>query len=153
MASPNALPKTWAGCIGTSAGLRAHLRILSCAQVTSAAPWAPGLLPGFGPVGDRAIDTPVTGFSIIYGVSDNDRNPVDNSKAQHLGYRPKDNAEQFAADILAQEPAADPQDAAVACHGGAFAAVPIGNGSQYGHYRRYKNIQSVRDAEIGSTLT
>ena len=41
----------------------------------------------------RAIDTPVTGFAVVYGISDNDRGPVDNSKARFLGCRPKDNAE------------------------------------------------------------
>ena len=105
-----------------------HLRILSCAQVTSARALGTWLsYDDLVQLVTRAIDTPVTGFTIIYGVSDNDRNPVDNSKAQHLGYRPTDNAEQFADDILVQEPAADPQDPAVAYHGGAFAAVPIGN--------------------------
>jgi uronate dehydrogenase len=49
----------------------------------------------------RAIDTPVTGFAVIYGVSNNDRAPVDNSKASFLGYRPKDNAEQFATEQFA----------------------------------------------------
>ena len=105
-----------------------HLRILSCAQVTSARALGTWLsYDDLVQLVTRAIDTPVTGYSIIYGVSDNDRNPVDNSKAQHLGYRPRDNAEQFAAEILAQEPPASPQDPAVAYHGGAFAAVPIGN--------------------------
>ena len=30
----------------------------------------------------RAIDTPVTGFAVVYGVSNNDRVPVDNAKAK-----------------------------------------------------------------------
>ena len=119
-----------------------HLRILSCAQVTSARALGTWLsYDDLVQLVTRAIDTPVTGFSIIYGVSDNDRNPVDNSKAKHLGYRPKDNAEQFAADILAQEPAADPQDPAVACHGGAFAAVPIGNSGK-------ANMDIIDDTKI-----
>jgi uronate dehydrogenase len=68
----------------------------------------------------------VTGFAIIYGVSNNDRAPVDNSKAAFLGYRPKDNAEQFAAKILAEAPAADPADPGQFCHGGPFASIPLG---------------------------
>lgn len=75
---------------------------------------------------ERSVDTPVTGFAVLYGVSANDRNPVDNSAASFLGYRPRDNAEQFAAEILARAPQADPQDAGQMCHGGPFATVPLG---------------------------
>ena len=53
---------------------------------------------------ERAIDAPTVGFSVIYGVSNNDRVPVDNAKAHFLGYSPKDNAEVFAPEILAKEP-------------------------------------------------
>jgi uronate dehydrogenase len=75
----------------------------------------------------RAIDTPVTGFSVIYGVSNNDRAPVDNAKASFLGYRPKDNAEQFADAVFADGGVLDPQDAGNMCHGGPFASVELGN--------------------------
>lgn len=75
----------------------------------------------------RAIDTPVTGFSIIYGVSNNDRAPVDNSKASFLGYRPKDNAEQFAAEQFANGGVLDSQDLGNMCHGGPFASVKLGH--------------------------
>ena len=104
-----------------------HLRILSCAQVTS--PRALGTwlsYPDLIQLVTRAIDTPTTGFSIVYGVSDNDRAPVDNSKAAYLGFRPKDNAEVFAPDILAAAPTPDPTDPAQMCHGGPFAAVDLG---------------------------
>jgi uronate dehydrogenase len=74
----------------------------------------------------RAIDTPVTGFTVIYGVSNNDRAPVDNSKAHFLGYRPKDNAEQFAAEILAEAAPLNPLDPTDMCHGGPFASIPLG---------------------------
>ncbi len=104
-----------------------HLRILSCAQVTSARALGSWLsYDDLVHLVERAIDTPVTGFSIVYGVSDNDRNPVDNHKASFLGYRPKDNAEQFAEEILASEPVLDPADPGNMCHGGPFAAVPLG---------------------------
>ena len=63
---------------------------------------------------------------MVYGVSNNDRSPVDNSAASFLGYRPKDNAEDFAEAILAQTPQADPQDKAQMCHGGPFASIPLG---------------------------
>ena len=77
-----------------------HLRILSCLTydgVNNAR--ALGSWLSYGDLVQlvtRAIDTPVTGFSVIYGVSNNDRVPVDNSNASFLGYRPKDNAEQYA---------------------------------------------------------
>ena len=104
------------------------LRILSAAQVTSAR--ALGTWLSYGDLIQlvtRAIDTPTTGFSIVYGVSNNDRAPVDNSRASFLGYRPKDNAEQFAERILAEAPLPDPTDLAQMCHGGPFASVALGN--------------------------
>lgn len=104
------------------------LRILSCAQVTN--PRAIGTWLSYDDLVQlvtRAIDAPVTGFSIIYGVSNNDRAPVDNSKARHLGYRPKDNAEQFAKEIFAEYGPLDPQDPDNACHGGPFAGIELGN--------------------------
>ena len=103
------------------------LRILSCAQVTSARALGSWLsYDDLIQLVTRAIDTPTTGFAIVYGVSDNDRSPVDNSGAAFLGYRPRDNAEQFAAETLAAEPPADPQDPVQMYHGGPFAKVDIG---------------------------
>ena len=75
----------------------------------------------------RSIDTPITGFTIIYGVSNNDRVPVDNHLARFIGYQPQDNAEQFAEKILAEAPQADPQDKGQMCHGGPFASVELGH--------------------------
>ncbi|WP_375255935.1 NAD-dependent epimerase/dehydratase family protein [Yoonia sp.] len=76
---------------------------------------------------ERAVDSPVVGFSIVYGISDNDRAVVDNTKARHLGYRPKDNAEQFAKEIFAATPPLDNTDLANLCIGGPFATVELGN--------------------------
>jgi len=104
------------------------LRILSCAQVTNAR--ALGTWLSYADLihlVETSINTPVTGFSVVYGVSNNDRAPVDNSKASFLGYRPKDNAEQFAQTILADAPPADISDAAQLYHGGPFASVEPGN--------------------------
>ncbi|WP_312110326.1 NAD-dependent epimerase/dehydratase family protein [Brevibacillus reuszeri] len=39
------------------------------------------------------------GFSILYGVSDNERSWFVNPDAERLGYKPRDNAEAFAAEI------------------------------------------------------
>ena len=103
------------------------LRILSCAGVSNARALGTWLsYDDLIHLVTRAIDTPTVGFSVIYGVSDNDRTPVDNSKASYLGYRPRDNAEQFAATILAASPPADTNDAAQMCHGGPFATVELG---------------------------
>ena len=40
------------------------------------------------------------GYTIIYGISNNDRKNVDNSDASHIGYMPEDNAEVFAEEPL-----------------------------------------------------
>lgn len=104
------------------------MRILSAAQVNN-----PRSLGSWLSYDDlillvqRSIDTPVTGFTVVYGVSNNDRAPVDNANAAFLGYRPKDNAEQFAAEVLANADPLDPQDPGDMCHGGPFASVALGN--------------------------
>jgi uronate dehydrogenase len=104
-----------------------HLRILSCAQVTSARALGTWLsYDDLIHLVSRSIETPVVGFSVIYGVSDNDRVPVDNAKASFVGFRPKDNAEKFAAEILKAEPQADAHNPSQLCHGGAFAGVDLG---------------------------
>jgi len=103
------------------------LRILSAAAVVS-----PRSLGSWLSYDDlihlvtRAIDTPTVGFTIAYGISNNDRAVVDNSSATYLGYRPKDNAEVYANDILSNAPLADPQDLAQMRHGGPFAKTTMG---------------------------
>lgn len=103
------------------------LRILSCAQVTNTRALGTWLsYDDLIHLVEQAIETPITGFSIVYGVSNNDRVPVDNANASFLGYRPKDNAEQYAGKILAEAPPADPKDPGQMCHGGPFASVALG---------------------------
>ncbi|MGH1361175.1 MAG: NAD-dependent epimerase/dehydratase family protein [Burkholderiaceae bacterium] len=104
------------------------MRILSCAQVNNSR--AVGTWLSYDDLihlVEQSIKTPVTGFTVVYGVSNNDRAPVDNAKASYLGYRPRDNAEQFAAEIFAQEPPPDLLDPANLHHGGPFAAVELGH--------------------------
>ena len=104
------------------------LRILSCAQVTN--PRAVGSWLSYDDLiqlVEKSVSTPVTGFTVAYGVSNNDRAPVDNSKASHLGYKPKDNAEQFADEVYANSTPLNPQDIGDYCHGGPFASVELGN--------------------------
>jgi uronate dehydrogenase len=104
-----------------------HLRILSCAQVNNTRALGSWLsYTDLIQLVTRAIDTPSVGFAIIYGVSNNDRCPVDNSKASFLGYRPTDNAEIFAAQVLAEAGPVDTTDPGQMCHGGPFAKVDLG---------------------------
>jgi len=57
-----------------------------------------------------AIDRPGIQFEIVYGVSGNRRSWYDNSNAERLGYRPQDDSENWAAEVLANEkPGADPR--------------------------------------------
>ncbi len=103
------------------------MRILSCANVTNARAVGSWLsYPDLIQMVQRAIDTPITGFAVVYGVSDNDRATVDNSNARFLGYRPQDNAEQFAKTIFAEAPPHDPSDPGQMCQGGPFASIPLG---------------------------
>lgn len=104
------------------------LRILSCAQVNNTRALGTWLsYDDLIQLVTRAIDTPTTGFSVVYGVSNNDRAPVDNSNASYLGYRPKDNAEQFAEAVFSESEPADIGDPAQIYHGGPFAAIELGN--------------------------
>lgn len=104
------------------------MRILSCAQVNNARALGSWLsYDDLIHLVEQSINTPTTGFTVVYGVSNNDRTPVDNAKASFLGYRPKDNAEQFAAEVLAAEQPQDLNDATYLYHGGPFASVELGN--------------------------
>ncbi|EAQ07982.1 NAD-dependent epimerase/dehydratase family protein [Yoonia vestfoldensis] len=104
------------------------MRIFSCAQATNAR--SIGTWLSYGDLihlVERSIDSPVVGFTKVWGISNNDRAVVDNSKAGHLGFRPKDNAEQFAQDVFAKTPPLDNKDLANLCIGGPFATVELGN--------------------------
>ena len=51
---------------------------------------------------DRAINVPDLGFVLVWGVSANTRSYWDNAGAARLGYQPRQNAEGYAAEILAK---------------------------------------------------
>jgi uronate dehydrogenase len=71
------------------------------------------------------IDHPDIRFEIVYGVSDNRRSWYDNSNAQRLGYRPQDDAERYAEEVLAKEkPAKD--ELSEIYQGGNFVSAEIG---------------------------
>jgi uronate dehydrogenase len=67
------------------------------------------------------LEHPDVRFEIVYGVSGNARSFYDNSNAARLGYRPQDDSEPQAADVLAREPPGDPRFAAI--QGGPFAVL------------------------------
>jgi uronate dehydrogenase len=54
------------------------------------------------------IDRPGIKFEIVYGVSGNKRSWYDNSNAARLGYRPQDDSEAWAPEVLAREKPGDP---------------------------------------------
>ena len=54
------------------------------------------------------IEHPDIRFEIVYGISKNTRAWYDNSNAYRLGYKPQDDSEQWAADVLANEKPGDP---------------------------------------------
>jgi len=68
----------------------------------------------------RCLTTPVVGYSVIYGISDNHTLFWDNTGAAHLGYRPQDSSEPHRARLEAAQPRLDPTDPATIYQGGAF---------------------------------
>jgi uronate dehydrogenase len=66
-----------------------------------------------------SLDAPDVGFTVVYGVSANTRSWWRNDAAASLGYRPQDNAEQFAAQIEEPPPGA-PSRLADRLQGGSF---------------------------------
>lgn len=66
----------------------------------------------------RCVEHPGYHFVAVYGVSNNLRNRWDNTPAKFLGYRPQDDAEKFAAQVLATSPVEDPL--AAQFHGGMY---------------------------------
>ena len=65
------------------------------------------------------IEHPAIRFEIVYGVSANQRSFYDNANALRLGYRPQDDSERYAEEVLAREvPSTDP--VAEAYQGGVF---------------------------------
>ncbi|BFG80339.1 NAD(P)-dependent oxidoreductase [Paraburkholderia terrae] len=50
---------------------------------------------------DRCIEAPDVGFMVVWGVSANTRSWWDNKGAERLGYQPTQNAETYAAELLA----------------------------------------------------
>lgn len=71
------------------------------------------------------IDHPDVRFEIVYGISGNRRAWYDNANAKRLGYRPQDDSEDYAEQVLRDEkPASDAN--AEAYQGGSFVSVEVG---------------------------
>lgn len=69
----------------------------------------------------RCVEHPDYHFVAIYGVSNNLRNRWDNTPVKFIGYRPQDNAEDYATEVLASSPKEDP--IAAQFHGGMYCPI------------------------------
>ena len=69
----------------------------------------------------QCITVPKVGYMAVWGVSDNTRSYYDNTGAERLGFKPQQNSEDFAADILKQPNPLDP--IARQYQGGAFVTI------------------------------
>jgi uronate dehydrogenase len=66
------------------------------------------------------LETPNLGFAVLFGQSANQRAWLSNAPAAHVGYRPQDDAEHFAARILSAAPPVNTDDPSQAFTGGYF---------------------------------
>lgn len=97
----------------------------------------------------RAVEAPVTGFATIYGISANTRAPIRNDTAGFLGFRPVDNAEDWAEAVQADSPRPAPDDMGFTRLGGPFAAVPLGESGLAG-IRAMSGRDTVTPPEAGT---
>jgi len=67
-----------------------------------------------------ALFAPNVGHSVIFGASDNTPSWWDNSKAAHIGFKPRDTSEVQRARVEAAHPALDPKDPVAIYQGGPF---------------------------------
>lgn len=70
------------------------------------------------------VENPNISFEIVYGVSDNRRSWYDNANARRLGYRPQDDSEPYAEDILAKEKPGEARSEIY--QGGTFTSAELG---------------------------
>src|SRR6266702_188378 len=70
----------------------------------------------------QSIMTSSVGHMIVYGNSNNSTNFWDNTQAAYLGYRPKDSADAYRAEVYASTSTPDPRHPAIRFQGGQFAA-------------------------------
>ena len=103
------------------------LRIATCSPVTTARSLTSWLsYDDLIRLVMRSVDTTHTGYSVVYGVSDNDRSNLSNIDSGHLGFKPKDNAEVYASKIFADDLTEELADEGNKLHGGPFASTDLG---------------------------
>jgi uronate dehydrogenase len=98
------------------------LRILSCFErphnVRMLSTW---LSPDdAGRLFEASLTAPSPGFRVAFGASANTRGWVSLAEARALGYEPKDDAEAYAAEVIAEHGEPDPADPVLAYLGGEF---------------------------------
>ena len=93
------------------------------------------------------IENPNISFEIVYGVSDNRRSWYDNANAFRLGYQPQDDAERYAAEVLAKEKPGDPR--AELYQGGNFVFAEIGGDPSRAAPRLRKPVKTGGTASSG----
>ena len=71
-----------------------------------------------------AIDNEGYNYALCYGVSNNQRSWWDNSIAYELGYKPEDDSEEFAAQLLENGPIEDIASLGATYQGGGFVDLP-----------------------------
>ncbi len=71
---------------------------------------------------EAALTAPRVGFSVIYGTSANAQRGVSNARASHIGFRPQDSADGYAAAVMARTERPDPKAVGTRVVGGGFAA-------------------------------
>jgi uronate dehydrogenase len=69
---------------------------------------------------EASLTAPYVGHTIAFGLSDNKVKPVDNSKAAHLGFMPKDNTEPYREKVESTTAPLDPHAPATRYLGGWF---------------------------------
>jgi len=69
---------------------------------------------------ERALICPRLGFTIGHGISDSRLRIVDDSKAGHIGFHPKDSTEPYRAALEARTDTPDPKAESVQYIGGWF---------------------------------
>jgi nucleoside-diphosphate-sugar epimerase len=69
---------------------------------------------------DACLTAPSPGYRVIFGVSANTRGLVSLAEARALGYEPRDDAEKYAAEVLAEHGELSPDDLSARFLGGDF---------------------------------
>jgi uronate dehydrogenase len=69
---------------------------------------------------ERCLVTERIGYSIVYGISDNRERFFCNDKVRHIGYMPKDSAEDYRDKVEAKTHPGDPFDPGIEFVGGVF---------------------------------